>query len=67
MAPKFLEDKLKKQYPGNPGAVFGTMNKIGAMNGNKITPKGRSMEAKHRRATMMQAEASRVAQKKPKL
>lgn len=45
--PDFLEKKLKKQYPGNDSAVYGTMNKIGAMHGNKITPKGREMEAKH--------------------
>ncbi len=45
--PKFLEDKLKKEYPGNSHAVFGTMNKIGAMHGSKETAKGRSMEKKH--------------------
>lgn len=45
--PKFLEDKLKREYPGNPGAVYGTMNKIGAMKGNKITAKGKQMERKH--------------------
>ncbi len=49
--PKFLEDKLKKEYPNNPHAVFGTMNKLGAMHGNKETAKGREMEAKHRRDT----------------
>ena len=45
--PSFLEDKLKKQYPNNPHAVFGTMNKIGAMRGNRETPKGAAMQAKH--------------------
>jgi hypothetical protein len=45
--PKFLEDKLKKQYPNNPHAVFGTMNKLGAMRGNKETAKGKRMQAKH--------------------
>ena len=45
--PKFLEDKLKKEYPNNPGAVFGTMNKLGAMKGNKETVRGRQMEKKH--------------------
>lgn len=45
--PKFLEDKLKKQYPGDNHAVYGTMNKIGAMHGNKETAKGREMERKH--------------------
>lgn len=47
--PAFLEAKLKRQYPNNPGAVYGTMNAIGAMHGNKITPKGRAMERKHSR------------------
>ena len=45
--PRFLEDKLKKEYPNNPGAVYGTMNAIGAMHGNKETEKGREMEKKH--------------------
>ena len=35
-----VEGKLKKQYPGNPGAVYGTLNKIGLMHGNKATAKG---------------------------
>jgi hypothetical protein len=47
--PKFLEDKLKKEYGNNPSAIYGTMNKIGAMHGNKETPKGRAMERKHSR------------------
>jgi len=46
--PKFLEAKLKKEYPNNPGAVYGTMNAIGAMHGNKETKKGAAMEAKHK-------------------
>jgi hypothetical protein len=45
--PKFLEDKLKAEYGNNPSAVYGTMNKIGAMHGNKETAKGRAMEKKH--------------------
>ncbi len=47
--PKFLIDKLKKEYPNNPHAVYGTLNNIGAMRGNKETPKGAAMEAKHQR------------------
>lgn len=47
--PAFLEAKLKKEYPNNPGAVFGTMNKMGAMKGNKETTKGKAMEAKHKK------------------
>jgi hypothetical protein len=45
--PKFLEDKLKAEYGDNDRAVYGTMNKIGAMRGNKETAKGRAMERKH--------------------
>lgn len=42
--PRILENKLKREYPGNNHAVYGTMNKIGAMKGNKETAKGRRME-----------------------
>ena len=45
--PKFLEDKLKKEYPNNPGAVYGTMNKLGYMHGNKETASGRAAQTKH--------------------
>jgi hypothetical protein len=45
--PKFLEEKLRAEYGNNPSAIYGTMNKIGAMHGNKETEKGRAMEAKH--------------------
>lgn len=52
--PKFLENKLKAEYraKGKRGkalahAVYGTMNAIGAMRGNKETAKGARMEAKH--------------------
>jgi len=47
--PKFLEKKLRAEYGNNPAAIYGTMNKIGAMHGNKETAKGRAMEAKHER------------------
>lgn len=50
--PRFLEAKLKKQYPNNPHAVFGTMNKIGVMRGNKETAKGRKMELTHMEARL---------------
>ena len=51
--PKFLEEKLKKEYPDNPGAVYGTMNKLGLMKGNKETKKGKSEEKKHEMAKKM--------------
>lgn len=54
--PKFLEDRLKAQvrkkgFSARRAAqyVYGTMNKIGAMRGNKETKKGARMQAKHDR------------------
>lgn len=49
--PKFLEAKLKKEYGDDKHAIYGTMNKIGAMKGNKETKKGEVMERKHTLAT----------------
>ena len=45
--PKFLEKKLQAEYGNNPRAIYGTMNAIGAMHGNKETAKGRAMDRKH--------------------
>lgn len=49
--PKKLEDKLKREYrkKGKSGrsldkAVYGTLNKLGFMKGNKVTAKGRKAE-----------------------
>ncbi len=36
-----VEGKLKREYPGNPSAVYGTLNKVGLMKGSKTTAKGR--------------------------
>jgi hypothetical protein len=47
--PKFLEDKLKKQYGKNSSASYKIMNSIGAMHGSKETSKGKEMEVKHAR------------------
>lgn len=49
MAPKFIEKKLEKEYGGNKHAIFGTLNKIGAMRGSHETAKGKEMEKKHER------------------
>ena len=46
--PAFLERKLKKEYGDNPRAIYGTMNKLGFMRGNKETKKGKRAEAKHK-------------------
>lgn len=48
--PLFLEKKLKKEYGDNPKAIYGTMNKLGYMRGNKETKKGRAAEKKHEMA-----------------
>lgn len=52
--PLFLEEKLRAQaakrgYKGRRASsyIYGTMNKIGAMHGNKPTAKGAAMERKH--------------------
>jgi len=45
--PKFLENKLKKEYGANSSIPYKVMNKIGAMKGNKETAKGKMMEKKH--------------------
>jgi hypothetical protein len=45
--PKFLEAKLRSEYGNNNRAIYGTLNKIGAMRGNKETAKGKRMELKH--------------------
>jgi hypothetical protein len=48
--PAFLEAKLRKNVPSGVDPdryVFGAMNNIGAMRGNKITKKGKAMEKKH--------------------
>jgi hypothetical protein len=41
-----VEAKLKREYPGNPGAVYGTLNKIGLKRGSKTTAKGRKAARK---------------------
>jgi len=47
--PEFLERKLKKEYGAKSKIPYKIMNRMGAMRGNRITAKGRRMEAKHKR------------------
>jgi len=50
--PQFLEARLRANVPKGVDAdryVYGAMNNMGAMRGNKITKKGRRMQAKHDR------------------
>jgi len=41
-----VESKLKAEYPNNPRAVYGTLNKAGLMRGNKTTAKGAKADRK---------------------
>lgn len=45
--PKFLEKKLKAEYGAKSAVPYKVMNAIGAMRGNKETPKGAAMQAMH--------------------
>jgi len=47
--PEFLERKLKREYGASSKIPYKVMNRMGVMRGNKITAKGRRMEAKHKR------------------
>jgi hypothetical protein len=47
--PAFLEQKLQREYGPNSPIVYATLNKLGALRGNKETAKGRAMQAKHDR------------------
>lgn len=62
--PKFLEDKLKAEYPNNPSAVYGTLNNLGYMHGNKETASGKAAEVKHQR-DMKAGKASGMAMRHP--
>lgn len=67
--PKFLENKLRAEYGDNPRAIYGTMNKLGAMHGNKETAKGREMQRKHDKdvkAGKFKSESHNYDHKRPK-
>jgi hypothetical protein len=53
--PNFLEQRLRQEYGNDKHAIYGTMNAIGAMRGNKETAKGREMERKHEMKTEKEA------------
>lgn len=54
--PQFLEQKLKKEYGDNKGAIYGTMNKLGLMKGNKETRKGKVEQKKHEMAKKIKSK-----------
>ena len=45
--PKFLEEKLKKEYGSDSSIPYKVMNSLGVMKGSKETAKGRAMDAQH--------------------
>lgn len=45
--PKFIEEKLEKEYPKEPDAPYKIMNSLGLIKGNKETKKGEAEERKH--------------------
>jgi hypothetical protein len=45
--PKFLEEKLQKEYGEKSAIPYKVMNSMGVMRGNKETAKGKAMEKKH--------------------
>ena len=47
--PRFLEKKLKARYGEGSPIPYKIMNAMGVMEGNRVTAKGRRMEAKHKR------------------
>ena len=55
--PRFLERILRKEYGGKKSGraldriVYGSLNNMGAMHGNKETAKGRAMDKKHAKDT----------------
>ncbi len=59
--PRFLEQKLKKQYGANSAIPYKIMNAQGLMRGSKETPKGREMESKHKRDMMKKKISSKVS------
>lgn len=46
--PKFLEDKLKKEYGKDSDIPYKILNAKGYMRGSKETDKGRDAEEKHK-------------------
>jgi hypothetical protein len=55
-----VERKLKREYPGNDSAVYGTLNKIGLMHGNKPTAKGLKKAHSEKRMKQMGRIAKKV-------
>lgn len=57
-----VESKLKAEYGSNSHAVYGTLNKIGLMHGNKPTAKGLK-KAKNKQAAKRTRKMSSIAKR----
>jgi hypothetical protein len=67
MAPQFMEKKLKQEYGDNDRAIYGTMNKLGLMKGNKETKKGKLEEKRHEMAKKMRKVGQEIHAKPRKV
>lgn len=56
-----VEGKLKREYGSNKHAIYGTLNKIGLMKGNKATAKGLKPAQHKKRMKMMNRVAKKAA------
>ena len=56
-----VEGKLKREYGSNKHAIYGTLNKIGLMHGNKPTKKGLKPAQHKSRVKKMGKIARKVA------
>ena len=61
--PRFLEEKLKKEYGADSKIPYKVMNKLGVMKGNKETPKGKREEKKHEADEKKREVASKMVPK----
>lgn len=51
--PKFLEEKLKKEYGADSDIPYKIMNRLGYMRGSKETKRGELAQKKHKLAKKM--------------
>ncbi len=58
--PKFLEEKLKREYPNDPAMPYKIMNAKGFMRGNQETDKGAAAERAHDRKVGALTRAARA-------
>ncbi len=59
--PSFLEARLKGEYGAKSKVPYKVLNAIGAMRGNKETPKGKAMQAKHEQDMKKAKPAKKMA------